>query len=830
MTFLWKDVRYAARSLSANPGFTAIAVVTLALGIGANAAIFSVVDAVFLRPLPYRDPARLTLILATNTTRGIPMMGTSPPDYREWKQGSRAFESMAAFYGGSFNLASPDGDPERFSGLTVTSDFFPILGIRAVKGRTFLPGEERYGDHHVAVVSDGLWRRRFGADPSVVGRTVSLNNEPFTIVGILPGDYRDPATGISGAWGRSNIDVWVPMAFEKDSNWNTRNNYFLMVLGRMKSGIGIEQARSDLSEIASRIEREVSESKGIGTTVLPLRTAILGDTSRALLVLWGSVSFVLLIACANVANLLLARSSTRHREIAIRTALGATRGRIVRLLLTESLLLGLVGGTLGLLLAFWGADSLVAIGPPMLGQFHDVAVSGRALAFLAGLSILTPVLFGLAPALLGARSGLGEGLKDHGDRGGSRGAGGPMRSAIVVCEIAISLVLLVGAGLLIRSFIGLLHVDPGFSPDHLVTAHIALPRAKYKDATEAAAFFEQLLRRVENLPGVRAAGVTTCLPLSGQGQWGKQLTIQERPAPSLDRVPAVEYRLVSEDYFKTMNMHLRSGRAFSSADRADSLPVAIVNETLARRLFPCEDPLGRRISMNPPERLIPLESRPPNFRIVWLTIVGVLADVKHVRLDEPPPPEVYAPFVQNLEEPVPMMLAVRTESNPAAMGASIRAAVRAIDPLQPVARVATMEEVLDGVVAQPRFNTLLLTLFAGISLLLAAVGVYGVTAFSVARRTHEIGIRMAIGARRGQVISMVLRQELRLVVAGVAAGLAASLALTRFIAGMLYGTAPNDPLTLAAVALVLITVSAAACWIPARRATRIEPMAALRYE
>ena len=647
----------------------------------------------------------------------------------------------------------------------------------------------------------------------------------------MPEQYRDPTSGITGAWGRTQVELWVPMAFEPASNWNTRNNYFLLALGRLKPDVSLAQARADIGGISARIAREFKESEGIGAAVVTLHEALMGDYSLALAVLSGAVGLVLLIACANVAGLLLARASARRKEIAIRAALGATRTRLARQLLAESLLLSLAGGSLGLLLALWGADALVAFGPPRLNQFHAVAIDLWALAYLFGLSILTAVAFGLAPALLGSRAALAEPLKEGAGRGAASGTGGGRaRGMLVVGEIALSLVLLVGAGLLIRSFIGLARVDPGFLPDNLLTLQLALPKSKYPDAPQAGQFFEQVLARIRTAPGVRAAGITSCLPLSGQGGWGKQLTIEERPAASLDQVPSVQYRLVSADFFRAMGIPLRSGRLFTEADRKDAPAVAIVSETLARRLFPGEDPLGRRISMNPPEPLIPLEGRPPNFRIVWLTVVGVVSDVKQVRLSEPAPAEVYAPHLQNLEDPVPMFIAVRTESDPMRLASYVRAAVREVDRNQPIARIATMDQVLRGSMAQPRFNTLLLALFAAIALVLALVGIYGMMSYSVAQRAREIGVRMAIGARREDVLRMIVGQASRLMLAGIAIGLCGALAASRALSGLLFGIASTDPSTFIAVPLLFALVALAASYLPARRATRVDPMVVLRSE
>ncbi len=815
-----RDVKYGIRTLAGRPGFTCVAVLTLALGIGANAAIFSIVNAALLRPLPYHDPGRLVLVLEANPSRGIERMGSAPPDFRVWRESNRVFTEMAAFYGGSFNISSGD-EPEQVPGKSVSADFFSLLGSPAFLGRTFLEEEEQFGKHRVAVLSHGLWRRRFASDPGAVGRDITLNGERYNVIGIMPEGFRDPKPG---------IELWVPMSFEPGSNLNTRNNYFLLTLARLRPGVTIQQARDEMAVISRDLERRFQENAGVESLIVPLRQAILGNFEPALFVLTGAVALVLLIACANVANLLLARASARRKEIAIRAALGASRVRMLRQLLTESLLLGLLGGCAGLLLAVWTTEPLASLGPPDLSQFHTIGVDGRVVIFLLGISLLACALFGVAPAFHASKAGLSDALKEgaRGAVGGSSAA--RARGALVVAEVALSLILMIGAGLLIRSFLRLVTLDPGFQPDHVLTLQIPLPRSKYPEAHQAATFFSQLLQRIEALPGVVSAGVASSLPLSNAGTWGKSLTIEGRPASRLEEVASVQYRLLGGDFFRSLGIPMHGGRPFTGSDTKGSVPVAVVNETAARRFFPGEDPIGKRISLDAPENLIPIESRPANFEIVWLTIVGVAADVRQGGLDQSPAPEVYAPVLQNREEPVPMFLIVRATEDPLPLVAAVRSQVWTIDDDQPVASLATMQQILDRSVSQPRFNALLLVLFAAAALLLAIVGLYGLISYSVSQRTHEIGIRMALGARHAQVLRMIVGQGLRLTLWGVALGLAGAAAFSRAISGLLFEVVPIDPITFILMPVLFTGVALLASYIPARRAAKIDPMIALRCE
>jgi putative ABC transport system permease protein len=818
MESLLQDLRYGARMLVKAPSFTLIAVLTLALGIGANTAIFSVVNTVLLRPLPYPQPERLIRIWRAASSTGLNPYNLSTPDYREFRDKCRSCEQMGAYYPGSVNLLGRD-EPERIPGMKVTANLFPLLQAPPMFGRSFLPGEEQFGQHRVVMLSHSLWQRRFGSDPGIIGQAITLDDESHTVIGVMPADFQFPNRG---------TELWRPMAFAPNDRMDTRATSNTSVIARLRPGASLEQARTEIETISRRLEQEYRENAGKGVLIRQLHEEEVRDIRLALLVLLGAVGFVLLIACANVANLLLARATVRQREMAVRATMGATRIRIFRQLLTESLLLGILGGAVGLLLTLLGIDQLVKMAPQNLPRLNEIDLDGRVLAFTFLVSLLTGVVFGLMPALQASRLDLNEALKEGGRV--STGSGRNLRSLLVASEIALSLVLLIGAGLMIKSFSRLQRVDPGFNPEKVLTMWIPLPRARYREPHQVASFYQQVIERVAGAPGVRSAGVTSALPLAGGG-WSKSLSFEDRPAPTaLNQVPNVQYRQVSHDYFRTMGITLQNGRFFTEQDNQQIPPVAIINETVARRFWPNEDPVGKRIWMGPPESLV-AHLLPAGYTFPRLTIVGVVSDVRQEGLHQPALPEIYAPHVQAGGETQHLMfLAVRTDSDPVGLTASVRNQVWAVDKDQPVVNIMTMEQRLADSVSRPRFNMFLLGVFAGVALVLAAVGIYGVISYAVTQRTHEVGIRMALGAQAGNVLRLVVGQGMRLVLAGVLVGLLMSLALTRLMEGLLFGVSTTDPLTFVLIAVLLVTVALLACYLPARRATKVDPLTALRHE
>ena len=826
MTTLLQDLRYGVRTLAKKPGFTVVAIITLALGIGANTAIFSVVNAVLLRPLPFPEPERLAMVNTTNLARGFTNFGTSMPDFRAWRERNTSFETMAAFSTTNFNISGTT-EPERVPGAQVSADMFATLGVSPLRGRAFTADEETFGKHHVVIVSEALWQRRFGSDTSLSDQAMTLNGERYQIVGVMAEGFQFPDQTVS---------LWTPLALADGSEYNTRGNYWLSVVARLRAGVAASQGQAELDGIFRQLEQEDTLFAGFGTSVIPIHEATVGSVKTALLVLLAAVGLVLLIACANVANLLLARAAARQREIAIRTAMGARRGRLVRQMLTESLLLGLAGGGLGLLLAVWGVEVLVGLGPNV-PRLSAVGIDRTVLAFTFALAIITSVIFGLVPALQSSKADLNETLKES----GRSATGGARRrlfgNALVVAEVALSFVLLVGAGLMINSLMRLQRDNPGFQTDRTVTMQISLPSAKYaQDRPElTTGFFTQLIDRVKTLPGVEAASVTTGLPLTNSG-WGKLFTIEDLPTPkSLDEVPNVQYYQVSSDYFGTLSIPILNGRHFNERDSKDAEPAALINETLARGFFPDTDPVGKRLYLGPPEELVPPGILPSGFKFLRFTIIGVVGDVRQNGLSQPLSPEVYTLHHQELASKFAnpsnsMYLAVRTASEPTSLVGAIRHEVRELDREQPIADVATMEQRTATSLSQSRFSTLLLGIFAGVALILAAVGLYGLMAYSVEQRIHEIGIRVALGAQTGDVLRLVIKQGLMLTIAGVAIGLGAALITTRVMTSLLYGVSATDPLTFTIIPVLLTGVALAACFIPARRATRVDPMVALRYE
>ncbi len=803
METLLKDIRYGIRMLTKKPGFTLVAVITLALGIGANAAIFSVVNAVLLRPLPYKEPGRLMLIRETKLPQ-FPEFSVSPGNFLDWKAQNTVFERLVAMNGSSFNLIGT-GDPERLRGTLVTDGFFATFGATPQLGRDFLPEEDQPGRNFVVVLSNGFWQRRFGGDPKIVNQTITLNGQSYTVIGVMPASFR---------YGGRDVDLWTPIAFTAQQAQN-HGGHYLQVVGRLKPGVSVEQARTEMVAIAGRLATQYPDANtGWSVKLGPMLEFAVRDIKPALLVLLAAVAFVLLIACANVANLLLARAAGRQKEIAIRTAMGAGRWRIVRQLLTESVLLSLTGGLVGLLLAKWGMDLLLKLAPQNLPRMSDVSLDGRALGFTAAITLLTGIVFGLVPALQSSKPNLNEVMKDAG-RGSTEGGRRQLiRSSLVVLEVASALVLLVGAGLMIKSFWKLQQVDPGFKPDNALTASVTLPRRKYPEADKQAAFFKQLIENVATLPGVKAVGAGNVIPLSDD-DYVLGFVIDGRPPLPPGSSQSTNYYAVSADYFKAMGIPLLRGRVFTDQDTKDTTRVAVINETMAKKFFPDEDPIGKRIHVT---------NGPTTFR----EIVGIVGDVKHYGLDQTTTLQTYEPYMQRPD--TYMSLVVRTAGDPTSLSSAIRNEVLKLDKEQPVSTITTLDKLVSTSIAQQKFSMLLLGVFAAVAMLLAAIGIYGVLSYAVTQRTHEIGIRMALGAGRRDVLRLVVGHGMILAGIGVALGLGAAFLLTRLMSTLLFNVNATDPLTFGVIALLLASIALLACWIPARRATKVDPMIALRYE
>lgn len=800
MTILLQDLRYAVRMLLKNPGVTIIGVIALALGIGANAAIFSVVNAVLLRPLPYDQPERL-VVLKENKVPQFPEFSVSPGNFLDWQKQNTVFEKLVAINGAAYNLVIGD-EPERLVGARVSAGTFEMLKVVPSLGRTFLEEEDQPGHEGVVILSDGLWRRRFGADPNIAGQPVTLSGNAYTVIGVMPAAFRFPD---------NETELWTPIAFTARQA-QQHGSHFLSAIGRLKPGVTIEQANEELVAIAGRLaEQYPGSNAGWSVNVFSMQDYAVRDIKLALLVLLGAVALVLLIACANVANLQLARAAARQKEIAIRSALGASRWRVVRQLLTESVLLSIVGGAVGLLLAVWGNNSLLSLAPEDLPRVKDASLDGKVLAFTIVVSLLTGVIFGLVPALQAGNSKLNEILKE-----GSRGSTGGhhrVRGALVVAEVAIALVLLVGAGLLIRSLYRLQQVNPGFNPHNAMAVNIALPGKKYPQSEQRSAFFTELIARVSMLPGVKAVGATQSLPIQGDFLVG--FKIQGRPPAAPGDDVSTNYYAVTPDYFQAMGIPLLRGRLFTEHDNATAPSVAIINEEMVKKFFPDEDPIGKRLS---------LSQGTDRYR----EIVGVVGDVKQYGLAQPATWQSYEPYLQMPFGGMTMIL--RTEGNPMTLASAIRSEVLAVDKEQPVSRIRTLDLIVADSISQQRFSMLLLGAFAAVALILAVVGLYGVMSHSVTQRTHEIGIRAALGAQHKDVIKLIVGQGMILALIGVAIGLGASYALTRVMAALLFGVAPTDTLTFVGISLLLTGVALGACFVPARRALKVDPIVALRYE
>ena len=803
-----QDFRFAVRMLVRKPGFTIIAVITLALGIGANTAIFSVVNAVLLRALPYEDPERILMVWRTQPELGISEHPISPANFLDWQEQQTGFEEMAAYEPGlGFNLTG-SGEPERISGARVSAGMFSVLRLTPSLGRPFLTEDDQPGAPPVVALSHSLWQRRFGGDPSIIGRTLNLDGRSSTIVAVL---------------SRENVflheaDLWAPFAWSTEQREN-RGLHSLGVIARLKPSVTGEQAKSEMEAISSRLAEAYPESNaGSGVNILPYREYIVSDVRPSLLIFLAATVFVLMIACANVANLVLARASERRKEMAIRTALGAGRWRVVRQLMTENLLLAGVGGMLGILLAWWGTDLLMALQQTDVPRVDQIGIDARVLGFTVLLTLLTGVICGLIPAFQAAKIDLTNTLKEGG-RGTATDSGRRLRNGLVIAEVAMALVLLVGAGLLSRSFLNLLLVKPGFNPQHLLAAAIALPETKYRDHKQQTDFYQQTLERLAAMPGVEAAGAINYIPL-GSGAWMRRFAVSDQPLPAPGQEPRAVFSIVTPDYFRAMEIPIVQGRGFTQSDSAGAPLVAMINETTARSYWPNGDVYGKRI-----RNIGSGDQQPP-----WMEIIGVVKDVRMARLATEPGPQMYVPRAQITFPDPDMTLVARAAGEPANLAAAVRNAVAAVDKNQPVYDIRTMAQLMAHSVAAPRFNLLLVGVFAALALALAAVGVYGVMSYLVAARTHEVGVRMALGADAGDVLKLVIGRGMTLALVGVGIGLGAAFALTRVITSLLYSVRATDPLTFSVIPLLLASVAFLACYIPARRATKVDPMVALRNE
>ncbi len=807
ITDLLHDLRYAARLQRKNPGFTIVAVIALALGIGANTAIFSVVNTVLLRPLPYKDPERLVMVWEDASRHGYPRDTPAAGNYVDWRDQNQVFEGMAAIADTSFNLTG-SGEPERLEGRRVSVNLFPLLGVEPQIGRVFTAAEDQPGAQRVVLLSYGLWQRRFGGDPNIAGQSLTLNGESYVVVGVMPARFQFPS---------SDDQAWVPIAFTQQEMAN-RGRHYLEVLARLKPGVSLDQAQSEMSTIAARLQQQYPQFNAeLGAVVQPLQEHLVGDIKPALLILLGAVGLVLLIACANVANLLLARAAVRQKEIAVRVALGARRWRLIRQFLTESVLLSTVGGLVGLAIAYGGLVLLRAFIPENISQAREISMDLKVLGFTFLVSVATGVIFGLAPAIQAARFNQIETLKEGGRDAATGGGGKRLRGLLVTAEVAISLVLLIGAGLLINSFLRLRNVDPGFRADNLLTMRIVLPKPRYEQFERRSAFYTDLVQRVQSLAGVRSAAITTNLPLYRQGN-SISISVEGQPAPPPGQERIVVTRIISPGYFDTMSIPLLRGRNVTEQDTETTPNVVVISETMARRYWPGEDAVGKRIAAG---RVTSPED--------WIQVVGVVKDVRQFELNAEPKPQMYLSYRQaGFFEP--RDLVVKTDVDPSSLAATVRKAVWEIDKDQPVSNIQTMEEILADSIARQRFSMLLLAIFAGVALVLAGVGIYGVMSYSVAQRTHEIGIRMALGAQTGAVLKLAVGYGMKLVIAGIVIGLIAAFALTRVMATLLFGVTATDPTTFTLISVLLIAVAAVASYVPARRATRVNPIIALRYE
>jgi predicted permease len=798
-----RDVRYATRLLLRHPGFTTIALLTFAVGIGVNTAVFSVFNGVLLRPLPYPDADRITMMWLDNQRQGIKEDIGSYPNYRDWRNQSTSFEHIAAYSTPNFTLTGSD-EPERIRGAATTANFFAVIGLQPALGRLFTESNETPGNDRVVLLSHGLWQRKFGGRPDVLGETITMNGVAHEIIGVMPAEMRMP----------ENAQLWTPLAPSEDLR-NARTSFWLPVIGRLKPGVPLEQAQTEMTGIATRIAEVFPNMRGFGAYLVPLHKQMVGDVERSLLVLMGAVGCVLLIACANLGNLMLGRTAARRKELAIRTALGARRGRLIRQIVTETFVLALCGSALGLLLAFWATEAFVRLGRSAIPRADAITIDGPVLLFTLALAVVAALIAGLLPALQASRAA----VRDHLQEGGREGSGGGSRrtrSVLIVAETALAFMLLASAGVLVRTLWSMQEVSRGFDPDRVAVATVSLPPTLYAGPAEVRGFYAQVLERVRALPGVESAALGTgvLMPLlTNSGIY----SFEGKPLPPPEERVEYPFEIVSPGYFETLGVRLAAGRTFEMRDNAEAPRAVIINETLARDGWADQDPIGRR-----------MRSGGDNSQAPWMTVVGVIKDVRRGDVTRAVRPELYMSSLQ--VTPRTQTLLVRSAGDPVALLPALRKEIQGLNPQLPIFAAGTLEAELSETLTQPRFRAVLLAAFAGIAMLLASIGIYGVTAHAVGQRTQEVGVRMALGAQRRDVLLLILRQHLAPAVLGVAIGLGGALALARLLDTMVYGVTPTDPVTLAGMSALLLLVAVAACFVPAQRATRVDAVVALRNQ
>ena len=813
-----QDLKYALRVLLKNPLITAVALVTLALGIGANTAIFSVLNAVVLRPLPYADPDRLVVVW--ETIAGNDRRSAAPGNFTDWRAQNKTFSDLAATFYGNFNLTA-DGPPERINGATVTSNLMSTLGVSARLGRTFQPEDDEHQDQRLAILSDALWQRRFGGARDIAGKTISIDESSYIVVGVMPPGFKYPVQSELWVLGRdrSAVSMSLISQFPKNDWSHERDAHFISAVGRLKPGITLSQAQSDIAGIAQRLEHDFpATNAGLGSSVIPLHTQIVGNVKTLLSILLGAVAFVLLIACTNVASLLLARASQRDRELAIRRAVGASRFRLVRQLLTESVVLSFLGGLAGLGLSVWAVSLFIKLSPGDIPRLEEASVDLRLLGFTLMVSMLTGIAFGLWPALHATGGSLNQSLKDAGSKASEGKRRRRSRNVLIVTELALAQVLLIGAGLLIVSYYRASRIDPGFNADHVLSAKIAPSAKKYPDPKSRVSFYSQVIEQLQTLPGVSSVGMVMNLPLSGASM-NRGFKVEGRPEPKPDENVAMDYQVVNSDYFATLEIPIVRGRGLTEQDNETAPRVIVINEAMAHAFWPNEDPVGKRMAIGESSK-----------DTSWRTIVGVVGSVRHAGLTEEPVPCAFIDYRQDLESWSRMAFVMKTSTEPSSLTSTVRSSLVAIDPQQPVYAIEPLEKLIEGSVAPRKFVMSLIGSLAFVALALALVGIYSVISFSVSERTREIGIRMALGAKRRDVLRMILSQGMRVSAVGIVMGLAIALGLTRLLRTLLFEVSATDPITFGLVAMTMSLIALMACYLPARRATRVDPLVALRDE